>query len=194
MLKLKEGWVEIPVTHGDVFLSRDGEGIGEAFASYTEGLNDEPLDIQVYPNGNGTPVKLSTRELAHAHLLSVGSESPWEVVSDSATVNDLDEFQTLAMRTAGDNKDDRWLAEKMLGLAEEVGEVTGLVKKAEYHARAMDRDALRKELGDVMWYVAAIAEWYGFTLSEIATANIEKLRKRYPDGFSVERSLNRGEE
>jgi hypothetical protein len=50
------------------------------------------------------------------------------------------------------------------------------------------------EAGDVLWYVACIAHWYGFDLSAVASANVEKLRKRYPDGFSVEASRNRGDE
>ena len=46
----------------------------------------------------------------------------------------------------------------------------------------------------MLWYVATIAHWYGFDLGDVAAANVEKLRRRYPDGFSVERSVNRGDE
>ena len=106
----------------------------------------------------------------------------------------MNDFQREALRTAGDPTPDGWLFEKLLGLSEEVGEVLALIKKAEFHGRELDRDALKKELGDVLWYVAAIAHWYGFDLSDVASANVEKLRKRYPDGFSVERSVNRGDE
>ena len=110
------------------------------------------------------------------------------------TVRELDDYQREAMRTAGEAGRDEWLFEKLLGLSEEVGEVLGLIKKAEFHGRALDLDALKNELGDVLWYLAAIAHWYGFDLSDVASANVEKLRKRYPDGFSVERSVNRGDE
>ena len=105
----------------------------------------------------------------------------------------MDDYQREVLRTAGDPTPDGWLFEKLLGLSEEVGEVLGLIKKAEYHGRELDRDALKKELGDVLWYLAAIAHWYGFDLGDVAAANVEKLRRRYPDGFSVERSVNRGE-
>jgi len=106
----------------------------------------------------------------------------------------LDEYQTEALRTAGDVNSQGWLFEKLLGLPEEVGEMLGKVKKAEFHGRTADVEALKKELGDVLWYIACLSHWYGFRLSEVATTNVEKLRTRYPDGFSVERSLNRIDE
>ena len=109
-------------------------------------------------------------------------------------IDNLDEYQTEALRTAGDVNATGWLFEKLLGLPEEVGEVLGKIKKAEFHGRATDVEAIKKELGDVLWYVACLSHWYGFQLSEVATANVEKLRIRYPDGFSVERSINRTDE
>lgn len=54
----------------------------------------------------------------------------------------------------------------------------------------MDAD-LKDELGDGLWYLAVLAALHGWSLSEIAEGNIEKLYKRYPDGFSQERSINR---
>jgi NTP pyrophosphatase (non-canonical NTP hydrolase) len=106
----------------------------------------------------------------------------------------MNDYQREALRTAGDPAAPGWLFEKLLGLPEECGEVLGTIKKAEFHGRATDRDAIRKELGDVLWYVATIAHWYGFDLGDVASTNVEKLRRRYPDGFSVERSVNRGDE
>ena len=50
-----------------------------------------------------------------------------------------------------------------------------------------------KELGDALWFLAEIATAMGVTLDEIAAMNISKLMKRYPDGFSEERSVNREE-
>ena len=105
----------------------------------------------------------------------------------------MNDYQREVLRTAGDPTPDGWLFEKLLGLSEECGEVLALIKKAEFHGRELDRDALKKELGDVLWYLAAIAHWYGFDLGDVAAANVEKLRRRYPDGFSVEASRNRGE-
>lgn len=83
------------------------------------------------------------------------------------------------------------LAINALGVAGEAGEVADLVKKHVGHGHALDRDKLAKELGDVLWYVAALAHDIGIDLSTVAALNIEKLRRRYPDGFSTERSINR---
>lgn len=106
----------------------------------------------------------------------------------------MNDFQREALRTAGDPTNTGWLFEKLLGLPEEVGEVLGAIKKAEYHGHTTSSESIKKELGDVLWYVSCIAYWYGYDLSDVATANVEKLRRRYPDGFSVEASRNRGQE
>ena len=57
--------------------------------------------------------------------------------------------------------------------------------------RPVNDDALLDEMGDGLWYPAAIAWLKGWRLSEPARRNVEKLRRRYPDGFSQERSINR---
>ena len=110
------------------------------------------------------------------------------------TVRELDEYQQAALRTAGNPAAQGWLFEKLLGLPEEVGEVLGAIKKAEFHGHMTSSESIKKELGDVLWYVACIAHWYGYTLSDVASTNIEKLQRRYPDGFSAYRSVNRGDE
>jgi NTP pyrophosphatase (non-canonical NTP hydrolase) len=91
----------------------------------------------------------------------------------------FDEYQEEAYSLAGTN-DPRMFA---LGLAGESGEAVELVKKAFYHGVPYDNAKLVKELGDVMWYVAGLAATYELSLEDIARANLEKLRERYPDGF-----------
>lgn len=63
------------------------------------------------------------------------------------------------------------------------GRICDAVKKDVYHDRPADKTAMLKELGDVLWYVAALATDYEFTLEEVAKANVEKLKARYPEGF-----------
>ena len=55
----------------------------------------------------------------------------------------------------------------------------------------MDFVRIAKELGDICWYIAEAASAIGYDLETIMQMNIDKLRKRYPEGFSVERSKNR---
>lgn len=71
------------------------------------------------------------------------------------------------------------------GLAGEAGEVCDLLKKVHGHGQPYDGEKLKKELGDCLWYLANLAGAHGFTLSEVAQANVSKLRARYPSGFSV---------
>ena len=106
----------------------------------------------------------------------------------------LDEYQKLALRTAGHRESkEHVLTYSALGLTGESGEVAEMIKKAVYHGHPLDREALCKELGDVLWYLSVMAEGLGISLEEIAVKNIEKLRERYPEGFSEERSLNRAD-
>ena len=78
-----------------------------------------------------------------------------------------------------------------LGLAGEAGEVADMIKKGVYHQHGVDREEVKKELGDVLWYVSAICGDLDLELSEVMEANIEKLKQRYPDGFNFEQSQNR---
>ncbi len=104
----------------------------------------------------------------------------------------LDEYQREALRTADALTDDPdRLICAALGLTGESGEFADIVKKVAYQGHPLDKVKAIKELGDVLWYVALGAAALGVGLDEVAAANVEKLRKRYPDGFSAERSVNR---
>lgn len=70
-----------------------------------------------------------------------------------------------------------------LGLSGESGEVNDLLKKAIYHRKGLDRDELIKELGDVLWYVAAICSLLDVDMDMVMEGNIDKLLERYPEGW-----------
>ncbi|HNQ31121.1 MAG TPA: nucleoside triphosphate pyrophosphohydrolase family protein [Candidatus Woesebacteria bacterium] len=78
-----------------------------------------------------------------------------------------------------------------MGLAGEAGEVSELVKKGIFHQHGIDSALLRKEIGDVLWYCAALCTTLGLSLDEIMQENIDKLAKRYPQGFSATDSKKR---
>lgn len=80
-----------------------------------------------------------------------------------------------------------------LGLAGEVGEFNDMVKKWIFHEKPLDTDHAKKELGDIMWYVAMMCNSFGWDLDEIMQLNIDKLKARYPAGFDTERANNRAE-
>lgn len=103
-------------------------------------------------------------------------------------------YQELARRTAAGHDNPAFRrAILALGLAGETGEAVELVKKAIGHGHDMNRAILAKELGDVLWYIAVLAAEYDLDLNTIGTLNIEKLQRRYPEGFSSEASRSRVE-
>lgn len=108
-------------------------------------------------------------------------------------IDSFREYQEEAGRTRNNDAEAKMrLSELALGLAgEAAGEVVDGLKKHIHHGHPMNKEKLSEELGDVLWYIAAIATEIGVPLDVIATHNIEKLRRRYPDGFSEERSKNR---
>ena len=81
----------------------------------------------------------------------------------------------------------------VMGLCGESGEAIDIVKKWLAQGHELDKAHLAKELGDIAWYLAETATALGLTLEEIFQANIDKLRARYPEGFSTEKSLHREE-
>lgn len=104
---------------------------------------------------------------------------------------DFNEYQDLAQRTEAGLPYSPRSAVAVLGLCGESGEVAELFKKHIGHGHELDLEHVKKELGDVLWYIAELASALGFSLEDVAVANIEKLAKRYPEGFSSERSKHR---
>jgi len=101
----------------------------------------------------------------------------------------LDEYQRLALRTAGS----RNLACSALGLCGEAGEYAECIKHELFHKHPENHGKKLRELGDVLWYLAICAADNGMTLAEVAATNIEKLKARYPDGFSPDASMARAD-
>lgn len=101
----------------------------------------------------------------------------------------FNEYQKLALRTA--NKDKDLVINAALGLAGESGEVADLIKKHLFQGHELNKEKIVDELGDILWYIAIMAEGLGVEMEVIPTHNINKLRKRYPNGFEAERSINR---
>lgn len=106
----------------------------------------------------------------------------------------MNEYQALAQRTCNiTNEPDDKIMNGCMGLNGEAGECIDLLKKARFQGHGMEREKMIEELGDVLWYCAELACGLGVTLEEVAQRNIDKLRRRYPEGFSAERSRNREE-
>lgn len=106
----------------------------------------------------------------------------------------FDEYQGEARRTAGPLTGVERLKRAAMGLGGEAGEFLNAVKKMVYHDHPVNATKLALELGDALWYLSDGADSIGISLDEIARMNVEKLRKRYPDGFSPAASMDRSKE
>lgn len=105
----------------------------------------------------------------------------------------INEYQELAARTINKKlyKDEMEM-HALHGMTGELGEINSIYQKY-YQGHEIDEEHLKKELGDLLWFVAEYCTSMDWNLEDIAKMNIEKLKKRYPDGFEKEKSLNREE-
>jgi len=78
-----------------------------------------------------------------------------------------------------------------MGLAGEVGELIDSIKKIYFQGHQYDREKITDEMGDVLFYFAYLSETLGIRIENIMEYNVAKRAKRYPNGFEVERSVNR---
>ena len=104
----------------------------------------------------------------------------------------INEYQKLAMTTLNPELSQKdVLINGVMGLCGESGEAIDIVKKWLAQGHELDREKLSKELGDICWYLAETATALDLSLEDIMTANIEKQRLRYPEGFDSNRSIHR---
>lgn len=124
------------------------------------------------------------------------------------------EYQALAMRTNDKKSTDRLLNKindlkignrgedtpeielggvlnAALGLSGEVGELNDMLKKWVFHEKQLDTEHLKREIGDIYWYLALICDSFELNLDEIMQINIDKLKARYPKGFDTYRANHR---
>lgn len=101
------------------------------------------------------------------------------------------EYQKLASRTIPDDFEDMEAEYHALhGMIGEIGELHSIYQKV-YQGHLFDKDHAKKELGDLLWFIAEYCTSQHWTLEDVMRTNIEKLIARYPDGFDVEHSLHR---
>lgn len=104
----------------------------------------------------------------------------------------INEYQQLAMRTLNPELDKKdMLINSVMGLCGESGEAIDLVKKWLAQGHELDKDKFIKELGDIAWYLAEAAWALDVPLEAVLQGNIEKLRRRYPEGFDTDCSRDR---
>lgn len=104
----------------------------------------------------------------------------------------FEEYKTAALATINPALSDRdKLINAAMGLAGESGEAIDLVKKWLYVGHEFDTQHFIRELGDIAWYLAEAVDALHIPLESIFQANLDKLAKRYPNGFSLDASVHR---
>lgn len=86
------------------------------------------------------------------------------------------------------------LLEGLMGLNGEAGEAIDILKKQMFQDHKEDYKHIASELGDCCWYITVTANAMGYSLVDILNMNIEKLHKRYPNGFDSAKSIDRSED
>ena len=103
------------------------------------------------------------------------------------------QYQELAGRTINPALIDEQLKDHALkGMVGEIGEINSIYQKV-YQGHEFDEEHVKKELGDLLWFIAEYCTAWGWTLDDICKMNIDKLRARFPNGFEVDKSIHRAE-
>ena len=104
----------------------------------------------------------------------------------------INDYQAMAMTTLNPELSRKEvLINSVMGLCGESGEAIDIVKKWLAQGHELDKAHLAKELGDIAWYLAEAATALDIPLEDILQANLDKLKKRYPQGFETQRSVTR---
>jgi len=106
---------------------------------------------------------------------------------------ELNEYQILASRTIAKNMNEQDMEMHALrGMVGEVGELHSIYQKI-YQVHMADRTHQKKAIGDLLWFIAEYCTSKDWTLDDVASTNIDKLKARYPMGFSADNSIHRKE-
>lgn len=101
-------------------------------------------------------------------------------------------YQEETKRTLNKDLSQRELLSNMgLRIAGEGGEIADIIKKHLFQGHELDKEHLFEEIGDQLWYISNLCNLCGFRIEDVMEYNVEKLRERFPEGFSEERSINR---
>jgi NTP pyrophosphatase (non-canonical NTP hydrolase) len=166
-----------------------GRDIHEAYLA----VRSEEISTPVSSKKTWEDIDEHDRELynAVARHISECQIQPFTVPLDEPPVTQQTYMEEVLRTYAGQDTWKDKLTLGALGLAGESGEVIDAIKKWLFAGHDLDALHLLEEVGDVLWYMALICSVFGWTFDDAIKMNIEKLRKRYPNGFESERSVNR---
>lgn len=151
---------------------------------------DSPIEIRLYDHKNS---RVAYKQLTYKEFLNIAavlSVIKWMDIGERQM--EIKEFQNRSTRTINcDLTTEQVISNMCMGISGETGEVIDIIKKHLYQGHKLNKEHLIEELGDVMFYVANLATLLGIDMQDVLQNNVDKLLKRYPNGFSKEKSVNR---
>ena len=153
--------------------------------------NEEfPIAIRLFDCKNS---RVAYKKLTYKEFLSIVavlSVIRWMDIGGKKM--DIKEFQNKSIRTINhDLTTEQLISNMCMGISGESGEVIDIIKKNLYQGHELDKEHLTEELGDVMFYITNLATLLGIDMQDVLQNNVDKLLKRYPDGFDINKSVNR---
>ncbi len=146
-------------------------------------------DLEEYANGqaNGLLNRNGQKPFVGSNPTSSAN---WEM---KLKITNLKNYQKLCKKTAKKfNNKEKEILIWGLGLTGETGDIAGCIKKTFSHNNDQ-RKGIRENLGDIMWYISMICNYFHWNLDEILEENIEKLKKRYTTGrFTIRDAKRKG--
>lgn len=114
------------------------------------------------------------------------------MIKEQKTKADINDYQELCKLTAKKfDTPEKEILTWGLGIAGEAGDVASCIKKTFAHDNDQ-KAGIKENMGDALWYVAMICNFFGWKMQELLDENIEKLSKRYPKGFMIENAKRSG--
>ena len=105
---------------------------------------------------------------------------------------EIQEFQKLSIRTLNNSLSEKeQLANMVIGASCEFSEAGDSLKKYLFQGHELDKKHIEEELGDTMFYICNLATLLDINMEDVLEKNIEKLNKRYKNGFSYKASIDR---
>lgn len=106
----------------------------------------------------------------------------------------MDYRKDVVLKNIPNVPESKYLVLGAMGLCGEAGETSEVIKKYIFQEMPLDRDKAIKELGDVRWYFELLCIALNTTIQEVEALNAEKLKIRFPSGFTAQDSINRKDE
>lgn len=151
---------------------------------------ESPIEIRLFDSKNS---RVAYKKLTYKEFLSIVAVlSVIRWVDIGGKKMDIKEFQNKATRTINhDLTTEQLISNMCMGISGESGEVIDIIKKHLYQGHELNKEHLTEELGDVMFYITNLATLLGIDMQDVLKNNIDKLLKRYPNGFDINKSINR---